>query len=114
MNDISVDILQAVISHAPKEEPAADVRVLLDCERVQALAAPINVQSGEVAGELASILGNEAPFREFLLLWALDVESADFVPTEFKPVHIVGQVEHQVVLLRILLKELALRHQVLL
>lgn len=67
-----------------------------------------------MAGELATILRDQAPLGEFLLLWPFNVEATDFVSAKLKPVHVVGKVEHEVILLRVVLKKLTLRHQVLL
>ena len=59
-------------------------------------------------------LGDEAPFGEFLLLWPFEIESADLVASELKPVHIIGLIYVEQVLFRIGLKELTLSHQLLL
>ena len=58
MDDVLVDILKTVVAHASDQEPGANVWVLLDCERILPLSSPINVQSREVAWELATILGD--------------------------------------------------------
>jgi len=114
MNDIPIDVLEAIVAHAPNQEPGANVWVLLDSQWVQPLAAPINKQRSEVAGKLAAVFSDQAPFGELFLLRTLNVKSSNLIAAELEPEHIVGQVENEVVLLGILPEELALSHQVLL
>lgn len=89
MDDVLVDILQAIVAHASDEEPGADVWILVHCQRVLANTTSIDIESGKVARELASVLCNQTPFRELLLFRTLNVETTDFIPSELKPVHVV-------------------------
>ena len=73
MHNVPIDVLQAVIAHATEKEPTTDIWILLNGQRVQALAASINVKCGEMAGEFAPVLGDQAPLGELLLLGALDI-----------------------------------------
>ena len=73
MDNVPIDVLQAVVAHATNQEPRADVRVLLNSEWLLTLTTTIYVERCEMAGELTAVLSNEAPFREFLLFRALDV-----------------------------------------
>ena len=114
MNDILVDVLQAIVSHATNQEPGANVWVLINGERILTLTTTVDVQGGEVAGELTPVLGNQSPLREFFLLGPFDIEAADLVSSKLEPVHVIGQVEHKVILFGILLEKLTLSHQVLL
>ena len=99
MHNVPIYILQAVVTHTTKQEPTANVRILVNGQWVQTLTTSIDVECGEMAGEFAAILGDQAPFREFFLLGPFNVQSADFVPSEFEPEHVVRQIQHQVVLL---------------
>ena len=67
-----------------------------------------------MTGELALELRDQPPLRKLLSLWPLDVESANLIAPELEPVHIVGQIEVQIVLLGIGLEQLTLGHQLLL
>ena len=73
MDYVLVDVLQTVVAHASNQEPGAYVWILLDSERILPLGSPINVQSSEVAGKFTTILGDQAPLGELLLLGALDI-----------------------------------------
>ena len=97
MNDVAINILQAVVAHAPNEEPGANVGVLLSCEWGLSLAATIDVECCEVARELAPILGNEAPLWELFLFGPFHVQTAYFVASKLIPEHVVRQIEHQMV-----------------
>ena len=114
MENVLIDVLKAIVAHASDQEPASDVLILLKRQRSLTLRATININTREVAGELTLILCNKSPFGKFFGLCTFDKKTSDFVPTEFKPKHIVGQVQVQVVLFRVLLEELTLSHQVLL
>ena len=72
MNDVLVDVLKAVVAHATDQEPGADVWVLLNGQRCLPLAATVDVKRREVAGELSTILCDQAPLGELLLLGALE------------------------------------------
>lgn len=89
MDNISVDVLQAVITHSSNQEPRANIRVLLNSKRCLALTTSIDIQSREMAWELASIFSNKAPFREFFLFRAFYVESSNLVSAKLKPEHVV-------------------------
>jgi hypothetical protein len=54
-----------------------------------------------MTGELALVLSDQTPLRKFLHFCAFNEEPADFVATEFKPEHIVRDVEVQVVLVSV-------------
>ena len=58
MHNVPVDILQAVISHTTEKEPWANIWVLINCQRVQALTSSIDVQCSEVARKFATVLGD--------------------------------------------------------
>ena len=106
MDDISVDVLEAVIAHTADQEPRSNVRVLLNGQRLLTLAASINVECCEVAGELATIFSYQTPLREFFLLRALNIETTNLVSSKLKPVHVVRKVQHQVILFRVLFEKL--------
>ena len=78
------------------------------------LTTTVDVERGEMAWELTAVLGNQSPLREFFLLGPFDIEAADLVSSKLEPVHVIGQVEHKVILFGILLEKLTLSHQVLL
>ena len=104
MNDTLIDELKTVITHASHQEPASNVWVLLHLKGVLALGASIDVECGEVARELAAILGDEAPLGEFFELGSLYKKTADLVAPELEPKHVIGQVEEKVILLGVLLE----------
>ena len=94
MNDVPVNILKTVIAHASHQKPRANVWVLFYSQRILSLSSSIYVKCCKVAGELASVFCDQAPLGELLMLRTFDKESANFVASEFKPEHIVCQVEH--------------------
>lgn len=57
-----------------------------------------------MARELSFEFGNESPFRKFLCIWTLHEKPPNFIATEFKPVHVVRQVQVKIVLLSIRLE----------
>ena len=67
-----------------------------------------------MAREFSLVLGNQAPFGELFSFSTFYEESTNFVASEFKPIHVVCQVEVEVVLIRVGLEELTLGHQILL
>lgn len=113
MENVLIDVLKAIVAHASDQEPASDVLILLKRQRSLTLRATININTRKVAGELTLILCNKSPFGKFFGLCTFDKKTSDFVPTEFKPKHIVGQVQEEVILLGIRFKEFALSHQIL-
>ena len=110
MDDISVDVLEAVIAHTADQEPRSNVRVLLNGQRLLTLAASIYVECRKVARELATIFSYQPPLGKFFLLRALNIETSNLISSKLKPVHVVCEVQHQVVLFRVLFKKLALCH----
>jgi len=114
MNDVLFDVLQTVVAHATDKEPAPNVFILLLHHWPLALCTSVDIDTGEMAREFALVLRNESPLRELFRFGTLDKEPSDFVAAEFKPKHIVGQVQVKVVLFRVLLEQLTLSHQVLL
>ena len=58
MNNISLDILKAIIAHTSHQEPGADVGILLGGQWTLTLTTSIDIERGKVAGELASVLGD--------------------------------------------------------
>jgi len=110
VENIPVDILQTVVPHPANQEPGADVRILFLIERALTLTTSVNVEGSEVTWEFTTVLSNEAPLRELFLLSALHIEPPDLVASKFEPIHVVCQIEHQMVLLRVLLEKLTLRH----
>jgi len=78
------------------------------------LTTAVDIERSEVAREFATVLCDQAPLRELFLLRPFDVESADLIASEFEPEHVIGQVQHQMVLFGVLFEELTLRHQILL
>ena len=67
-------------------------------DRVTASSPTIEVYTGEVARELSLVFSDETPLRELFLLSAFYKETANFVTTKFKPEHIVGDIQVQVIL----------------
>ena len=114
MDDVPINILQAVIAHSTNQEPRANVGVLFDCQRVLALTSAIDIERSEVTWEFSAVLGDQAPLRELFLLGSFNIESTDLIASEFEPEHVIGQVQHQMVLFGVLFEELTLRHQILL
>ena len=104
MDYVPIDVLQTIVAHAPNEEPGANIGVLFSSQWVLALTTSIDVECGEVAREFATILSYESPLWEFFLLGPLNVQSANLVAPELKPEHVIRQVQHQMVLLRVLLE----------
>jgi len=62
-----------------------------------ALTSSIDIQSSEMAWEFSPVLGYQAPLWKLFLLWTLNVKTANLIASEFKPKHVVGQVEKQMV-----------------
>lgn len=54
-----------------------------------------------MAWKLSFEFGNESPFRKFLCIWTFDEKPPNFIATEFKPVHVVRQVQVKIVLFSI-------------
>ena len=110
MKDVLVDVLEAIVAHASDQEPASDVLILLQRQWSLALGPTINIHAREVAGELTLVLRYQSPFWKLFGLCAFDEKPSDLVSAEFKPEHVVSQVQVEVILLGILLKKFALCH----
>ena len=67
-----------------------------------------------MAREFAFILGNQAPLGKLFSFGTFNEESTNLIASEFKPIHIVCEVEKEIVLVRVGLEELTLGHQILL
>lgn len=74
----------------------------------------VDVDQSEVAWELSLELGDEAPLGELFRLWALDEEPSNLVASKLKPLHIVCEIEIQLVGLCVGLEQLTLGHELLL
>ena len=58
MDDVAVDVLEAVVAHATNQEPRSNVGILFDGEWILALTSSIYVECSEMARELASVFCN--------------------------------------------------------
>ena len=114
MEDVLFHELQTVISHSTNKEPRANVLVLLLGDGVTACSSTVEVDTGEVARELTLVFSYETPLGELFLLSTFHEETADLVSAEFKPEHIVGDVQVQMVLVSVGAEQLTLGQQVLL
>lgn len=61
------------------------------------MGASIDVDASKVAREFALVLRDEAPLWELVSFGPFDEQATNFVPSELKPVHVVRQVEEEVV-----------------
>lgn len=85
VNDIFVDVLLAVVTHASKKEPSTDI--LVSGHVLGTHWSTIDVNQCEVARELSFVLGYQTPLRELFRLRTFNVEPTDLVATELKPMH---------------------------
>jgi len=102
---VFVDVLETVIAHTSKKEPRSDILVLLLGYGGLSLGAPVHEDRCKVARELSLVLRNQAPLRVLFCLGTLQVQPTNFTSTKLKPEHVVCQIQVQVVLLRIGLKQ---------
>ena len=72
VEDVLVDILEAVITHSTNQEPTTDVFILLEGKWTLTLSPAVNINAGEMARELTLILGNKPPLWKLLRLCTLD------------------------------------------
>lgn len=98
MHYVFVDVLQAIVAHPSDKEPTANIFVLFYCLWVLTLSPTVYINASKVAWKFSLVFGNQSPFREFFSFISLDEQSANFVSAEFKPEHVVCEVEIQVVL----------------
>lgn len=101
MENILLHELQAVVAHATDEEPRANILILLRSGGVASSGTSIQVNAGEMARELALVFSDKTPLRELLLLCSFNEEPADLIASKFKPEHIVGDVQVQLVLVSV-------------
>ena len=66
-----------------------------------------------MAREFSLVLRNQSPLGELFSLRAFDKQTANLIAAKFEPEHVVGEIQVEVVLVRVLLEELALGHQIL-
>ena len=99
MQDVSIEVLEAVVAHATKKEPGVDVCILVSGCWVLALGSTVNIHGSKVARELTLVFGNQTPLGILFSLGTFNEKSADLVSSELKPEHVVCQVEIEVILL---------------
>ena len=102
----------AVVAHSSKQEPGAYVFVLLDVRSTD--GTTIDVNQCEMAWKLTLVFGDKPPFRKLFSLSTFNEESANLVTTKLEPLHVVGQIQIELVAFGIGLKQFALSHQLLL
>lgn len=72
----------------------------------------IDVNLGEMAGELSFVLGYKFPLGVFIRLSPLNAQSADFIAPEFEPEHLTSHIYIEVILHCIGSEQFSLGHQI--
>lgn len=111
MLNVFIQVLKTVISNTAKEEPTSNILILLLSNGIHSLRSPINKNSSKMTSKLRFILGNQPPTR-IVCSFPFNMQLPNFITSKFKPKHIIGHVQIQVVLLTIWFKQLRLSHQI--